>query len=1090
MERLKKNLSSNAIAFLLVSLMFISSLTILSSNIGYAEPEDNMTFTSGEKIDFTSDTEMTFKSSESPMTFGNETMIFGTGIRMRFTWAFGGSDPDSLERCDWIEVIWPIGFIPEACTWWEVYDPATGLGTGFEFHIDGFEPPYYVHIDDIYPPEATLPITPGEIIYAEKKIMIIDICEYFEVHWPSDWWPKPCSWWEIVDPDTGELSGYEFHVDWTNSSCEFHVDDVIGPSGAYEPWGPWSIGAYEVVAVRKIPGVKPCDYFIVHDPPDWGPEVCTWWEIMDPDTGEPTGYEFHVDWSTESCEFHVDQVIGPDGVDEPYIAPWPGVPYITAEPKIDEIQPCDWFIIVDPIDYLPNPCSWWEVLDDTGAPTDLEFHVDVTDGFTMFHVDITMPGEVITIPPSYTVTVRKKIDIIQPCDWFRVDDPTLTPESCSWWEILDDTGEPTGIEFHVDETMPADGLFHIDEVFPGWPIEIPPTHMLTAEKKIDDIQECDWFKVLDPPDFVPEPCSWWVIIWPPVWAGIHFHVDDNDGADMFHIDDVNGGGPPPPPPPPPPWNVTATPYEPPEPEDPWYIKSPYPDYALSGMPDFDERQWGTYIWQDVWGQWSHCGPVACANSLWWYDSKYEYYLNPSSPPPPAYSDSFPLVQSYGGPPWDDHDPQNLPFLVEHLAWLMDCDGMRTGSGPWSGTYVHDMEAGLAQYLSWSGVNPLGDVNGDGIVDPTDVMIVEMAMGSVPGGPGWDLAADIFPATLGYPPMTDNIIDLDDLDLVIMHLGEIGIFYEHTVDAWENWEFFWFVKDEVHRSQDVVLLLGFYIEGTDIREGGHYVTVAGVNSTTMELLISNPIRDDFEAGITPGRSPIPHVHLPPEPPYITHNNASLVSQDAYHVSLLPSPSGYHWIFDGYFDPGLEARIEYAVITSEIEPLPEPDIAVTNLTICRGQTICGQNLTKHINVTVTNEGLTNETFTLTIYWNTTNIIATTSVSLLIGETKIVPLTWEANETRYLNYTLSAYATPVLGETDIADNNYVDGTVIIVWPGDLDADKDVDLYDAVKLLVVYGAKVGMPQYNPNVDINCDGKIDLYDAVLLLVSYGYKEP
>jgi len=36
--------------------------------------------------------------------------------------------------------------------------------------------------------------------------------------------------------------------------------------------------------------------------------------------------------------------------------------------------------------------------------------------------------------------------------------------------------------------------------------------------------------------------------------------------------------------------------------------------------------------------------------------------------------------------------------------------MRTGIQH-IGTNVWDMQAGIAQYLSWSGVNPLGDVNG-------------------------------------------------------------------------------------------------------------------------------------------------------------------------------------------------------------------------------------------------------------------------------------------------------------------------------------------------------------------------------------------
>jgi hypothetical protein len=176
---------------------------------------------------------------------------------------------------------------------------------------------------------------------------------------------------------------------------------------------------------------------------------------------------------------------------------------------------------------------------------------------------------------------------------------------------------------------------------------------------------------------------------------------------------------------------------------PFYWKEGFCDYAPSGVPDFDQKQWGTYNWTDKGGAWSHCGPVAVANSIWWLDSEFE----PTQPPkiPPTVSDGFPLVTSYL-PGLDDHDPANVQPLVEHLAYLMDTDGRRTGLAH-SGTYVNDMEAGLAHYLSWTGVNPKGDVNGDGVVNQTDVAIVNAALGSTPISGNWNMAADIYPVTL-------------------------------------------------------------------------------------------------------------------------------------------------------------------------------------------------------------------------------------------------------------------------------------------------------------------------------------------------------
>jgi hypothetical protein len=1064
---LKKNLSVNATGFLLVSLMFITSLTIVSPNIAYAQ--ESMTFTSGEKINFTSTEEMTFIDPES-MTFGsNVSMIFGSGIRMKVVW-FSGQNPYYLEPCTWINVTWPEGFLPEPCSWWEAIDPNTGKPLG-EFHIDGHEPPSFFHIDEVFP-QQPIPVPEGGVILAEMKIHTVEPCAYYEVHWPSHWWPEPCTWWEIVDPDTGELTGYEFHVDWTNESCEFHIDIVIP-----EPWGPWYYGAWEIEARKKIPDIKPCDYFVVEDPVDWWPEPCTWWEVIDPYTGEPSGYEFHVDWTNESCEFHVDEVY-PD----PSTFPWfPPTLILTAWKKIIEIETCDWFIIVDPIEYLPDSCSWWEILDDTGEPTGFEFHVDVNDGYYMFHVDATMPGEVITIPPSYSVTVRKKIDIIEPCQWFRVDDPVLTPESCSWWEILDDTGEPTGIEFHVDQAIPADGWFHIDEVLPDLSIDIPPIYMLTAEKKIDDIKECDWFKVLDPPHFVPEPCSWWVITWPPVWAGTHFHVDANDDVDMFHIDDVNGGGPPPPPPPPPPWNVTAIPYEPPP--LPWYMKASYPDYVPSGMPDFDERQWGTYIWQDGAGRWSHCGPCAVANSMWWLDSEFET----NTVPPPAVIDTYPLVQAYAGPPWDDHDPLNVPWLVEHLAYLMDTDGLRTGLVH-SGTNVFDMEAGITHYLSWSGVNPLGDVDGDGNVTQTDADIVTAAMGTSPGIVGWDLRADIFPVTMGYPPMADNVIDFNDLSLVTMYMGMNGSFYEHTVMApW--WEI---IVEEVEKCQDVVLLIApWYYDGLEwyrYEEDAHFVTVAGLNATTWEIVFSDPILDNAEAGGY-GDVPVPHIHPPPEPPYITHNNASLVSHDAYHVIVDPCLGGPLTIPDYPRGPGQYPewrwQIEAAVITSPYV-VAVHDVAVTNVTTsktgCTPLPTVGKGYTAKVYVTVENQGDFNETFTVTAYANLTVIDSAVVNDLTPDSNTTLTLTWDTTAFAKGNYTISAYATPVPSETDTIDNTFIDGSVLVTIAGDANGDRTCDMADISMMIDAFMTTPGNAKWDPNCDVNDDDSVDMADISIAI--------
>ena len=1389
-RKMKRNLSSSAVALLLVSVMLLSSLTF-TSNLIYAQG-DNITFTTGTTMSFTSNTEMTITSDVS--------MRFGTGIQMQFI-DFDGDGV--LEPCDYIMVNPAIGYLPPSCSWWEVLD-LQGNPTGYEFHVDGVIPPYEAHVDyTIFNGQpAPIPVPQG-IIVAEKKIETIKPCDTFVVHWPSEWYPLPCSWWEILDPYEGMPTGYEFHVDATNESCEFHIDEVTPGSLIFAP---------------------------------------------------PYYYE------------------------------------LEARQKIIEIKPCDWFVVTDPQGFTPPLCSWWEILDPSGLPSGLEFHVDGTPGGPgKFHVDDVIPSP-LKLPwgASYSLRVRQKIDIIQECFNGKTD-PIFIPDPLSWWKVINPSiGD---VEFRVDSSNP-DGTFHVATSTQVAPFT-PPVYIVTAEKKISDIQPCYWFTV-GMGDPLPGKCSWWRIISPQQWAGIIIHVDSNDGISRFHVDQVQGQITPMTPPP---YSVTAEPYTPQGPS--WYIKNPYPDYAPSGMPDFDERQadwwwrswafpdavavwqhfddqyndWDIYysiytdpniwwtigtdyarpivsdspmgtpflggddkqpaiswyssnyaicVWQhwmgndwdifysvftpnigwsipapisvisgyddydpaiafdtngyavcvwvhgtspnakiyysvwnpntlswvgpnssltvggwqgkaampeididsnhkvvtiwtdtaggagtekvwfswttltppippnpvwnnpaavpacpvgmnwqkglspntlgnnlmdwglpapsagqeplyyakfnpgvgwnpvatpftlptptngehpdlaydfnnnaiavytqwptgqiwysfwnggnwqpvggafaatagfgaaradqwpalafiknnkgilvwnsypepygtgwrseiyysvytptyptDSWTQakkiyepnnpalfltgddyyvdiasptgsattpmsvppnpappanpyWTWCGPLAVANSIWWFDSKYE---SNTLPPPTTIIDTYPLVTSYNPGVWDDHDPRNVQPFVEHLAYLMDCDGMRTKLCH-DGSTVWDMQAGITHYLSWSGVNPLGDVDGNGIVDQNDVSLVAAAMGSKPGTTNWNLAADIYPVTTAYPPTTDNIITLNDLALVSAHMGERGQFYEHTTGLYPS---FSYIEEEVMRCQDVVLLLAFFQNGD--RDGGHFVTVAGVNSTASQyqLLISNPIRDDFESGATPaGRSPVPHVHGP-EPPYTTHNNASLVSQDAWTVKY--NAVGGYWYLEGYFsDSSWEARIEFAVTTSPYIR----DVAVVD--VKPWKTVVGQGYTVKINVTVTNEGEVTETFTLTAYADLALpegdeiTIGTQIVSnLLVGETRTITFVWDTTGVSKGSYTISAVADTLLGETHPADNTFTDGLVKVVVPGDINGDGTVDGMDLGELGMSWLASEGGPDYVANRDINGDGTVDGMDLGIM---------
>jgi hypothetical protein len=268
-----------------------------------------------------------------------------------------------------------------------------------------------------------------------------------------------------------------------------------------------------------------------------------------------------------------------------------------------------------------------------------------------------------------------------------------------------------------------------------------------------------------------------------------------------------------------------------------YYKPPYVDYAPVGMPDFDQKQ---DAWVSPLGRWSHCGPAALANCLWWFDSKFETVPIPQ----PTYNDHYPLVQSYATmlPAWDDHDPLNVMPFIDSLA--LYCGTNVSLPPPFSGTTMIGMAAGVSNWLNKTG-----------------------------------LASNY----------TVNLVPQPSYDLLY---------------------------NEVRRSQDVILLLGFYeYQGTPncVRVGGHYVTVAGVCSTETAICISDPWFDMQEG--------VGHASA-------VHNDARFVSgphgtvnHDKYRVAPPPMPvcpvpgqaalptypagptDVYNFEFQNPFDPGV-------------------------------------------------------------------------------------------------------------------------------------------------------------------------------------------
>lgn len=157
---------------------------------------------------------------------------------------------------------------------------------------------------------------------------------------------------------------------------------------------------------------------------------------------------------------------------------------------------------------------------------------------------------------------------------------------------------------------------------------------------------------------------------------------------------------------------------------------------------------------------------------------------------------------------------------------------------------------------------------------------------------------------------------------------------------------------------------------------------------------------------------------------------------------------------------------------------PKIKITDLIIHK--TIVCQGYTVQINVTTLNEGDSPQTFSLTTYYNS-NEIETKTITQNPG-TQTTTFTWNTTGiTKYINYTISA---------ETAETSLTDGTITIVYPGDIYVDKKVDMKDISAIAKAFSSKTGDPLYNPNLDIDDDGKIDMKDIAVAARNFGYTEP
>jgi hypothetical protein len=160
----------------------------------------------------------------------------------------------------------------------------------------------------------------------------------------------------------------------------------------------------------------------------------------------------------------------------------------------------------------------------------------------------------------------------------------------------------------------------------------------------------------------------------------------------------------------------------------------------------------------------------------------------------------------------------------------------------------------------------------------------------------------------------------------------------------------------------------------------------------------------------------------------------------------------------------------------------DVAVVEMKISKN--VVGQGHSTIINTTIKNEGIYTETFNVTLYVNATTSEIMENITLQNGFSTLLTFTWNTTNHEKGNYSITIYAHQVSGETTLTNNN-LSSWILVTIPGDVDGNREVNIFDIVMIAGVYSTTVGDPSYNYNYDINGDFYIDIFDVVIAAGNY-----
>ena len=166
----------------------------------------------------------------------------------------------------------------------------------------------------------------------------------------------------------------------------------------------------------------------------------------------------------------------------------------------------------------------------------------------------------------------------------------------------------------------------------------------------------------------------------------------------------------------------------------------------------------------------------------------------------------------------------------------------------------------------------------------------------------------------------------------------------------------------------------------------------------------------------------------------------------------------------------------------------DVAVSAISLSRSFAYSGVISNPiQLNVTAQNVGSNTEFFAVYAKANKT-LIGNQTITLNPGQTGIVSFNWNTQALARGTYLLTANATRVNGETNLANNNLYGGMFTSRLKGDVEATPDcrVDIVDLSAVGASFGRTSATAGFNAFADLNNDGAINIVDLVIVATNFG----